>query len=267
MKTYILYICSLLFIFSNIASVKAADPAYKIWNKAFKIHEKAQEYELDGQVEKSLATFKEALSLFEQVNTKYPDWNKTLIKGRIKLCNRKIKSIQGKISAATNPKIKSRPIFTPIPKHGTHQPIQKNGQKPIYKKQTDSASSLSGSVAALENQLNEYRSKYTSALLELSRLKKEHDTIEKVAFQVQGLLKEKKDLIQKYTLLKDQLDGLKERKSKEGELLQKFKTHFENERINTQSLKEELKVLMKENVILREAKKALKTQKTELAQI
>lgn len=79
--------------FSAQMTIDDKKSARKIWLEGFEFFERGKTNYKNGQLRKSLTLFNAAMTKFDSITIKYPQWNPALIKFRGKLCNDRIQEI------------------------------------------------------------------------------------------------------------------------------------------------------------------------------
>lgn len=252
-------------LFIPLGRGKEAKNAWAMWKNAFQRFEDAELAYLNGKAKIAKENFKDALREFQKVNKEFPDWNPKLVAYRIGLCKRRIDAITERMNDPTFPTAPSAPAATPPP-----PPTPLDVEQPTVET-TPSAtpasplSSITASVAAMEKQLRElreYKTKYQASQHELDLLKQEAIRGQAALDQVKQLMKEKNTLQQRHSLTLLELEKAK-KQAQASEQVAVWKNRFEDERLNSEALKNEFKNLLVDNSKLQKAKDAAVKQKNQ----
>lgn len=222
--------------------------SWDLWKRGFAAYSKAEELNLAENKLDALDKFKEALECFSKVKEKKPNWNKKIITYRIGLCKRKINSLQKEIKKL------ERAIPEPPP-----EPTIKGSASDKKK------------IAHLEQELEKYKSKLFSSVVELESLKREVEKSRinssrnaKSSTQVEGLLKEKNELEKRYSLLLVKYDDLKKKTQAPESVQKELNDKLYEERLRFNALNEKNETLLNESKALKDESGKLKAQRTEL---
>lgn len=165
-------------------SSEAKKDARKIWLQGFEYYERGEKSRKNGQIREAMTLFKESLSHFETIKTKYPKWNTALINYRIKICQGKVEDIKSEFA-------KKNIKFTET--------------------ETDKENLLLKSrLSALEKELKETKNQLDITYASLEAARREAARNIKGSGQVEQLLKEKIVLTNRCALLEEQNKKLQE---------------------------------------------------------
>ncbi len=221
-----------------------ARQARTLWLKGFDIYDNAEKAVARGEFSKALAAYKNALYHFQKTRVKHPDWNKSLVLYRIKLCEKNIASIQKQIDAI----VKKNKLSPGAPRKSAEEKLE------------SSIESLR--VQRLEKELAELKLEFQKALASLQKARREAARGAAAQEEIKRLVQENNRLQKTSSLLKDQYrKQQKELDSRSDE--RKWRERLESEKIAGETLKKSNLALKKEIQALETRIQAINLKKTE----
>ena len=99
------------------------------WRKGYEFYDRAGAFKDDNQYAKALELYTESRNYFAAIKRNFPNWNRSVVEGRIKLCENEIEAMRrivGNAVAAPAP----APAPVPAPQIPTHR--RSGGMPPVY---------------------------------------------------------------------------------------------------------------------------------------
>jgi len=216
----IIFPALLLFVFCALPAAEktaAAQPdAWKTWKKGCDIYERGESLMLAGKFDEALARFNDSLKCFNKVKDGNPQWNRKMIDARIFLCTKKIDSISKYLA---QPQGAKQQTPAPVETGANMQPPTKTGTNDQI-----ALANLKNELEHTKAEIQKYKDKLFAAVVEIEnaqreieREKRRTDQALKSETQIEGLLKEKNELEQKYILLNTAFETLKKQKETQAE--------------------------------------------------
>jgi len=194
------------------------------WRKGYEYYDKAGEFRENNQFEKALEFYTKSRDYFAAVSQHFPNWNQSVVKGRIRLCNSEIEAMKKLLPAARRPaqepvkpqskRRRKRNITPQLPLSDS------NNQLPVRRDYTDSgygsaAPSAGGNSGRLyiemQSEIEQYRQRLRNALMEIDSLQIKLRQSEARARDIDGVLRDYRLLQDKYSLLELQYRNAAER--------------------------------------------------------
>ena len=85
---------ALLLLITCLAAESLESSPWVGWRKGYEYYDKAAECKEKNQYEKALKHYTRSREYFNAIRTNFPQWNKSVVEGRIRLCDNEIKSLQ-----------------------------------------------------------------------------------------------------------------------------------------------------------------------------
>ncbi len=202
--------------------------ARTLWLKGFDIFDKAESTEKRNDKKAALALYQESMGYFHKVKGQYPKWNSALVEYRLKICERKIQTLQPELSPA-------------VPKTATTP-----AEPDKYIKQ------LKDRILLTEKQLEETRNKLELSIQSLNDARKESALGVKSKEEVQSILREKNEVEKRCISLSEDVKRLQAEREKKTDMSE-WAGKLEAERTKS-------KVLSDENVNLVAKNNEIKAQ-------
>ena len=214
---FLLFILLSFFSFAGMAQYTAdeGNEARTLWLKGFDIFDKAESTEKKNDKKTALASYQESMTYFQKVKAQYPKWNSALVEYRLKICERKIKTLQ----PGTAP--------SPVQKTATA-----SAEPDRYIKE------LKERVSAAEKQLGETQNKLELSLQSLNEARKESALGVKSKEEVQSILREKNEVEKRCTALSDEVKRLQAENEKKTDTAE-WTGKLEAERAKAKKLSDE----------------------------
>ncbi|MBQ9788863.1 MAG: hypothetical protein IJW31_04620 [Lentisphaeria bacterium] len=215
-----LLVFSCMTLFANGGSANA----WEEWRRGYDLFQKADKELQKGNIKEALQLYKESRDLYLKVQKERPDWNQTIIKRRLELCEEQISKITARLSSSS-------------------QATSDSGQGRIIKVPKDDDR---GSKNDLSN--NEYRQKYFELLVVVENLRKQLREKNVSNRNLETLIKEKQILENNYKALQKRFEELQDSSvggvgSEEFDNVQKL---LIAEKLKVENLEKKLKVLNEE---------------------
>ncbi|MDT8389410.1 MAG: hypothetical protein RRC34_02765 [Lentisphaeria bacterium] len=207
-----------------------ANEARAAWMTGYQKLEEARQAEDDGRHEAATALYQSAKKIFTDVKTRYPDWNPTLLRYRIKFCDERIEALRASIESGV-------------------KTMSKNELLRLREEQQKKLDSLQSALRQKERDLTA-----TSEALERARREAARNAAARE--QTESLLREKQSLADQITLLSQKTERL------EKDLLEARQDMRETRRADM--LADRLTVAEAEKADLQEKLTALRTQVADL---
>jgi Flp pilus assembly protein TadD len=166
-------------------STEEGNEARTLWLKGFDIFDKAESTEKKNDKKAALASYQESMTYFQKVKAQYPKWNTALVEYRMKICERKIQTLQPDAIPST------------VQKTATT-----SAEPDRYIKQ------LKEKVNVNEKQLEELQSKLDLSIQSLNEARKEAAVGVKSRDEVQSILREKSEIEKRCAALSDEVKRL-----------------------------------------------------------
>ena len=200
------------------------------WRKGYEFYDKAADFKEKNQFEQALKNYTRSREYFHAIRTNFPQWNKSVVEGRIRLCDNEIKALEKLVRPARRPaQTVSRP---PAPPAAGYQRAVQYPQPPAvqnypsgnypataypatggsYNYQAAPAGSSSGRLyIEMQSEIDQYRQKLRNALMEIDNLQFKLRQSEARTRDVDGILRDYRLLQEKYSLLEVQYKNAMER--------------------------------------------------------
>ncbi|MFZ2654238.1 MAG: hypothetical protein WAX69_04935 [Victivallales bacterium] len=228
------YVLILLFaVFSLLSSqlmaqytTEEGNAARTLWLKGFDIYEKAETSEKNNDKNAALSLYRDSTTYFQKVKNQYPKWNSALVEYRLKICERKTRTLEAETSSGQAAAPGKAIAAPPDPEKEIKQLKEKNN--------------------LLDKQLREIQNRLDLTLLSLNEARKEAALGSKSKEEIQSVIKEKNELEKKCALVSDELKRLQENKVQKPDDT-KWNDKLDAERKISTKLKEENIVLSTKN--------------------
>lgn len=95
----------------------ASIEAQTIWDRGFELFDQAEAMSREGQPDRAVQRFTEAMTQFDEIQRRHPEWNAKLIRYRLAVCQQRLAELQAvidKVNAAVSMPA-SLPAATPLP--------------------------------------------------------------------------------------------------------------------------------------------------------
>lgn len=196
------------------------------WRKGYEYYDKAVEYKEKNQFEKALKSYTRSREYFNVIRHNFPQWNKSVVEGRIRLCDNEIKSLQklvrpsGRQQHSIPPRVVQPPAYPQTPQYQTppnnYQPTTSVNNYPAVSGSYGYTSASSGSSSGrlyieMQSEIDQYRQKLRNALMEIDTLQMKLRQSEARTRDVDGILRDYRLLQEKYSLLEVQYKNAMER--------------------------------------------------------
>ncbi len=233
--TFLLLISLSFFSFNGIAqyTTDEGNEARTLWLKGFDIFDKAESTEKKNDKRNALTLYQESMTYFQKVKGQYPKWNSALVEYRLKICERKIQTLQPDAAPA------------PVQKTATV-----SAEPDRYIKQ------LKERVSVTEKQLEETQNKLERSLQSLNDMRKEAELGVKSKEEVQSIIREKNEIEKRCTALSEEVKRLQAEKEKKADITE-WTGKLEAERAKAKTLTtENASLITKNNEIKAQYQKA-----------
>ena len=226
---------------AQVAEKASNNEARTIWLRGFEVYERAEINEKAGKYDEALKGFEEAAALFKNVQSKYPQWNNSLIEYRVKICSRKIEGLK---------------------------PLCKKSAEPVKKAPPQEAKDIDTYILRekiLRKELEEAKKKIEIAFAAIVEARKE---AAKGVLATEGaarLANENHELEKKYAIISDELKKALEKSSRQQD---NSESEIFNKKIlemtdSKSKIEEEIKTIRKNNEELKKENQNLKFAGTE----
>lgn len=191
------------------------------WRRGYDIFQKADKELAKGNMREALQLYRESRDLYLKVQKERPDWNQTIIKRRLELCEEQINKITAKLSSSQSSSKQNLP-----------------NNVVIVPKEQDKRTDLSN---------NEYRQKYFELLIEVENLRKQLRNKSVSNRNFETLVKEKQTLEDNYKALQRRYQELKDNSSGGGsEEFESIQKLLIAEKMKSENLSKKLKIVSDE---------------------
>ena len=227
---FLLTAAAVLAILPAAASETLDSSPWVGWRKGYEYYDKATAAKENNQVEAALENFTRSREYFNAVSSNFPQWNKSVVQGRIRLCDNEIKALK-KIVAPKSPKVQiptSRPeVYPPqtVQRPVTHVPAEHRvpaysapgayvpENRPVYSGSYSMADPNASNRLYIEMQseIDQDRRKLRNALMEIDQLQIKLQQSEVRSRDIDGILRDYRLLQEKYSLLEVQYKNARER--------------------------------------------------------
>ena len=108
-------IFSLFFLAAMLTAETLESSPWVGWRKGYEYYDKAADFKEKNQFEKALNNYTRSRDYFNTIRRNFPQWNKSVVEGRIRLCDNEIKSLQKLVRPArkVQPPKEQQPIQYP----------------------------------------------------------------------------------------------------------------------------------------------------------
>ena len=217
MKKFTGIFAILLFITSLAAETLESSP-WVGWRKGYEYYDKAAECKEKNQYEKALKHYTSSREYFNAIRTNFPQWNKSVVEGRIRLCDNEIKALQ-KLVRPSRRQPKPQPTQVPVQYPAAPQyqvPVNQQVTYPVnngsYNYNMPAPAASSGRLyIEMQSEIDQYRQKLRTALMEIDNLQLKLRQSEARTRDVDGILRDYRLLQEKYSLLEVQYKNAMER--------------------------------------------------------
>ena len=200
MKRKILWIgcllCLLHFASAPAGADDLASSPWVGWRKGYDCYDRAGAFRDGHEYDKALEMYEQSRRYYMAVQTNFPDWNKQVIAGRIKLCDEEIAALR-KLSG--RPAARPRNIETPPERRSVPDTASSRGAGRAAA--PDVAGKSGRLYIEMQSELEQYRQRLRMALEEIDTLQVKLQQAETRGRDVDGLLRDYRLLQDKYTLL------------------------------------------------------------------
>ncbi len=198
------------------------------WRKGYDCYDRASAFRDDRQYDRALELYQQSREFYQAVRRNFPDWNKQVIEGRIKLCDDEIANLR---------KLAGR---LPLPAETAPPPVAASGA-PSYRSDFSIPGGLSVSGGGVESasgggsgrlyiemqsELEQYRQRLRLALQEIDGLQVKLQQSEARGRDVDGVLRDYRLLQDKYALLEVRYKEAADRALRPGGDLQKLQNQM-----------------------------------------
>ena len=226
-KVFLQCFTAIMLLVSTANALCAAEASpWNSWRKGYECYDRAGAFRNDNQLEQALELYQQSCNHFTDIRKNFPDWNSTVVEGRIKLCRNEIAEVQKLLrsprpaSAAADEKkepSKTMPEVHPVSrKEKSSRTSTRSRSTASESRQSnyavDSTSGVSGNRLYIEMQseIDQYRQKLRAALMEIDSLQLKLKQNESRSRDVDGIMRDYRTLQEKYSLLEMQYqDALK----------------------------------------------------------
>ncbi len=194
------------------------------WRKGYECYDRAGTFKEDNQYERALELYTQSRGYFEAIRKHFPDWNKAVIEGRIRLCDEEIaalRKLSGRLPAAPGPGASTvRAAAEP----GGYQP----SAPPVssYAAPGTAAGSTGRLYIEMQSELDQYRQRLRNALMEIDALQVKLQQSEARGRDIDGVLRDYRLLQEKYALLEVQYKNALERSARPDRDREKYETQL-----------------------------------------
>ena len=214
---------ALLLLITCLAAESLESSPWVGWRKGYEYYDKAAECKEKNQYEKALKHYTRSREYFNAIRTNFPQWNKSVVEGRIRLCDNEIKSLQKLVRPAQRqvqppPPPKPAVSYPAAPQYPQRQQQGQSVQVGSYPADGGSysynqpASGSSGRLyIEMQAEIDQYRQKLRNALMEIDNLQLKLRQSEARTRDVDGILRDYRLLQEKYSLLEVQYKNAMER--------------------------------------------------------
>ncbi len=225
-----------LFLFYPMASAADSDDfsPWDGWRQGYTHFERGEQARDRGDYVQALQSFRESLRCYREVKRARPDWNQTVIDTRISLCEQEIAAIRRLMGRPTGTgSADSRdPALTSAPASGTP------------------ASVVPENTARLQAELEQYKQKLFSALVELEDLRKSAAQRSATTTELENLMRERRIMQEKYQLLESRYQELEKKSSEPDAAAEAARRQMIELRINLETTERKLKLATDRNLAM-----------------
>ena len=225
-KLTFIFLCFLLAVVNLTAETLESSP-WVGWRKGYEYYDKAAGYKEKNQFEKALKSYTQSREYFHAIRRNFPQWNKSVVEGRIRLCDNEIKSLQKLVRPAKvqQPSVPAQtPVqyqapqpraianYQPQPPVQYQMPVNNYPANSNYAYNQPVSGSSSGRLyIEMQSEIDQYRQKLRNALMEIDNLQLKLRQSEARTQDVDGILRDYRLLQEKYSLLEVQYKNAVER--------------------------------------------------------
>ena len=93
MKKLMIIFTALMYLSVLMAETLESSP-WVGWRKGYEYYDKASDNKEKNQFEKALQNYTRSREYFNAIRRNFPQWNKSVVEGRIRLCDNEIKALE-----------------------------------------------------------------------------------------------------------------------------------------------------------------------------
>ena len=279
-KIFLPYLTVILLLFGGVTSTSGAEASpWNSWRKGYECYDRAGAFRNDNQLEQALELYQQSCDHFSAIRKNFPDWNSSVVEGRIKLCRNEIEEVKKLLrshrsnaaasSRSINNTDRTMPEVHPADQDRSHRNSAAGSRSSLPSRVAGNRSSSYdddfGSVPArsgnrlyieMQSEIDQYRRKLRAALQEIDSLQLKLQQNESRSRDIDGVLRDYRTLQDKYSLLEMQYkDALKRAEGGDRERYQSTVSELRSANDNAQArLREqenELKVKDQEYAVSR----------------
>lgn len=204
------------------------------WRKGYEYYDKATANKESNKFDAALENFTRSREYFDAIRRNFPQWNKSVVQGRIRLCDNEINALKKLVAPKKRPvrPAEPRPVPTahPVPPvqyqpTGNYAPAgamnnsgypaagyapapRSNYSNSYYSGNSNSSNRL---YIEMQSEIDQYRQKLRNALMEIDQLQVKLQQSEIRSRDIDGILRDYRLLQEKYSLLEIQYKNALER--------------------------------------------------------
>lgn len=209
------------------------------WRKGYECYDKAGAFREDNDLKKALEYYTRSRDYFAAIKKNFPNWNQSVVEGRIRLCENEIKTVRKQLNSGSSrdpePPAPVRPNRGMPPVHGGayeeygSQPVRPAPRSREYYDRVpgvyedappvrrrsgygnyESGGSSGRLYIEMQSEIDQYRQRLRNALAEIDSLQIKLRQSEARGRDIDGVLSDYRQLQERYSLLEMQYKNARE---------------------------------------------------------
>ncbi len=199
---------------------------WEAWRKGYSFYEEGEKFKKQNDSKKALEAFLNARDCYRAVQKARPEWQQSVIEGRINRCNREIKELRDQIDQ------------TAAAKQALPPPLQEKGDSTTSKEIVASH----GNTYELNQKLEKYQKEFSRIRAENEVMKKEIERNKSTQLEVANLVKEKTALELRITNLQNKIELQNQKQDEPAKELKDLQQRLVEERMKLDIANQRLKM-------------------------
>ncbi len=199
---------------------------WEAWRKGYSFYEEGEKFKKQSDSKKALEAFLNARDCYRAVQKARPEWQQSVIEGRINRCNREIKELRDQIDQ------------TAAAKQALPPPLQGKDDGTTSKEIVASH----GNTYELNQKLDKYQKEFSRIRAENEVMKKEIERNKSTQLEVANLVKEKTALELRITNLQNKIELMNQKQDEPAKELKDIQQRLLEERMKLDIANQRLKM-------------------------
>ncbi|MBE6368145.1 MAG: tetratricopeptide repeat protein [Lentisphaerae bacterium] len=212
-------------VFAVTAAESLDSSPWKGWRKGYECYDKAGAFKEAGDLVQAAEFYRRARDYFAAIRKHFPDWNKSVVEGRVKLCENAMREVQTMTPVPAANVVQTTPREMPpvqppryqreyppaVPTHNSTGSMPPRQDYPTYNPNysggygSANAGGNSGRLyIEMQSEIDQYRQRLRNALMEIDSLQIKLRQSEARSRDIDGVLRDYRLLQEKYSLLEMQ---------------------------------------------------------------